>query len=562
MDFAQLSTITDATILRGMVVEKLSEIALQSQQLSAHAKTLAERDAVIAERDVLITSNEALIAQISEYDAAIAKSEAVLARRDESIRTRDIHIEALTHEVARLRRMQFAAKSERMDPEQRALFDDTMAADLAAAEAALEALKTLTTETPPTTPRVAPKRRPLPPELPRVTTVHAPDCSCCSQCGGELVQMGEHVRERLACKPIEFFVRREVYPQLACRPCERIEAVPVAPAILDRSQADPSLLAQVVIAKYTDHLPLYRQEAIYARSGVELAPSTLGEWIGAVGVALQPLVGALRRELLTHEILHADETPVEQLDPGAGKTKRAYLFAYRSATAPLVVFDYCSSRSGQNAQRFLDDWRGHLMVDDFAGYKALFAKGVTELACWAHARRKFVDLDKASGSLIAKEAIQRIAAIYRIEDQAREFDPDARYAHRQQHAAPLVDAFGEWLRELHPKVLGSSGTARAIAYSLKRWPALRRYLDNGRYPIDNNPVENAIRPIAIGRRNWLFAGSEPAGKRAAAIMSLIATAKANGHDPHAWLSDVLERLPTTLDRDIDSLLPQNWKPRG
>ncbi|MDQ3188819.1 MAG: IS66 family transposase, partial [Pseudomonadota bacterium] len=327
MEFAQLSTITDADILRSLVVEKLNEIALHTQQLSAQATILAERDALIA-------------------------------RRDESIRTRDIHIEALTREIARLRRVQFAAKSERMDPEQRALFDDAMAADLAAAEAALEALKTPSTETPPATPRVAPKRRPLPPELPRVTTVHAPDCSGCPRCGGELVQIGEHVRERLACKPIEFFVRREVYPQFACRPCERIEAVAVAPAILDRSQADPSLLAQVVIAKYTDHLPLYRQEAIYARSGVELSGSTLGEWIGAVGVALQPLVGALRRELLSHAILHADETPVEQLDPGAGKTKRAYLFAYRSAVAPLVVFDYCSSRSGQNAQRFLGDWRG------------------------------------------------------------------------------------------------------------------------------------------------------------------------------------------------------------
>lgn len=544
MDFAQLSTITDANILRGLVVEKLNEITLHTQQLSAQAKTLAQRDALIA-------TNRAMLA---EHDALIA-------RRDESIRTRDIHIEALTREVARLRRVQFAAKSERMDPEQRALFDDTMAADLAAAEAALEALRTPSIETP-ATPRVAPKRRPLPPELPRVTTVHAPDCSGCPRCGGNLVQIGEHVRERLACKPIEFFVRREVYPQFACRPCERIEAVAVAPAILDRSQADPSLLAQVVIAKYTDHLPLYRQEAIYARSGVELSRSTLGEWIGAVGVALQPLVGALRRELLSHEILHADETPVEQLDPGAGKTKRAYLFAYRSAVAPLVVFDYCSSRSGQHAQRFLDHWRGHLMVDDFAGYKALFANGATELACWAHARRKFVDLDKASGSAIAKEAIQRIAAIYRIEDQAREFDPAARHAHRQQHAAPLVDAFGQWLRDLHPKVLGSSGTERAIAYSLKRWPALRRYLDEGRHPIDNNPIENAIRPVALGRKNWLFAGSEPAGKRAAAIMSLIATAKANGHDPHAWLSDVLERLPTTLDRDINRLLPQNWKARG
>jgi transposase len=554
MDFAQLSAITDADILRGLVVEKLAEIARRdnehSQQIAEHTTQISAQEKALAARDT----------RIAERDAQIAKSDALLAHRDESIRNRDIHIEALTREIARLRRVQFAAKSERMDPEQRALFDDTMAADLAAAEAALDALKTPSEPT--ATPRVAPKRRPLPPELPRVTTVHMPDCSGCPRCGGELVKIGEHVRERLACKPIEFFVRRDEYPQFACRPCERIEAVPVAAAILDRSQADPSLLAQVVIAKYTDHLPLYRQEAIYARSGIDLARSTMGEWIGAVGVALQPLVDALRRELLGHAILHADETPVQQLDPGAGKTKRAYLFAYRSAISPLVVFDYCSSRSGQNAQRFLDDWRGHLMVDDFSGYKKLFANGATELACWAHARRKFVDLDKASGSPIAKEAIQRIAAIYRIEHQAQELDADARHIHRQQHAAPLVDAFGDWLRDLHPKVLGSSGTAKAVGYSLKRWSALRRYLDDGRHPIDNNPIENAIRPVALGRKNWLFAGSEPAGKRAAAIMSLIATAKACGHDPHAWLSDVLERLPTTLDRDIATLLPQNWKASG
>jgi hypothetical protein len=303
----------------------------------------------------------------------------------------------------------------------------------------------------------------------------------------------------------------------------------------------------------------------------------LAEWVGAVGVALQPLADALRRELLTHDVLHADETPVDQLDPGAGRTKRAYLFAYaahagasvasagcagatRSASAPLIVFDYAANRSGQHVQHFLGNWQGRLMVDDYAGYKALFATGVTELACWAHARRKFVDLEKASGSEIAREAIRRIARLYRVEEEARELDPDARHAYRQQHAASQVADLHDWLREMHPKVLGSSGTAKAVGYSLKRWSALARYLDDGRHPIDNNPIENAIRPIALGRKNWLFAGSEPAGKRAAAIMSLIATAKACGHDPHAWLSDVLERLPTTLDRDIDELLPQSWKP--
>lgn len=492
--------------------------------------------------------------------ALLLENMQALAVRDEAIRNRDIHIEALTFELARLRRVQFSARSERMDPEQRALFDESIAADLAAVEAKLEALKSPPAEPIPPASRQIPKRRPLPPELPRVTTEHEPTCTGCERCGGALVKIGEHVRERLACKPIEFFVRREVFPQYACRPCDRVVAVPVPAAILDRSQAAPSLLAQVTIAKYLDHLPLYRQEGVYARSGVELSRTTMAEWIGAVGVALQPLVDAMRRELLACPVLHADETPVAQLDPGAGRTKRAYLFAYRTAVAqPIVVFDYCDSRSGKHARRFLGDWRGALMVDDYAGYKASFTDPrMLELGCWAHARRKFVDLHKASGSEIAAEAVRRIAELYRIEREAAALDADARHAWRQQHAAPVLHSLHDWLRELQPKVLGGSGTAKAIDYSLKRWSALVRYIDDGRYPIDNNPIENAIRPIALGRRNWLFAGSEAAGRRAAAIMSLLATAKANGQEPHAWLSDVLERLPTTLDRDISELLPHRW----
>jgi len=517
MNPAQLATITDADVLRAMVLDQLANVAARDE---------------------------------------------VIAKRDQTIRRREFEIEALTFEIARLRRQQFAARSERMDAEQRSLFDETVAADIAAAEARLEALKESETGSSPAATRRAPKRRPLPPELPRVTTVHAPDCSGCPQCGAPLVKIGEHVRERLACKPIEFYVRREVFPQFACRPCDRIVAEAVPPAILDRSQAAPSLLAQVTIAKYLDHLPLYRQEGIYARSGVDLARSTLAEWIGAVGVALQPLVDALRRELRTCPVLHADETPVAQLDPGAGKTKRAYLFAYRTAVgSPIVLFDYCASRSGEHARRFLGDWRGALMVDDFAGYKASFTSGeVIELGCWAHARRKFVDLHKASGSLIAAEAIERIGLLYRIEREAADLDADARYACRQTHAVPQLNALYDWLTALHPKVLGNSGTARAVEYCLKRWPALARYVEDGRYPIDNNPIENAIRPVALGRKNWLFAGSETAGRRAAAIMSLLATAKANGRDPHAWLSDVLQRLPTTKDRDIGALLPHRWTP--
>jgi hypothetical protein len=247
---------------------------------------------------------------------------------------------------------------------------------------------------------------------------------------------------------------------------------------------------------------------------------------------------------------------VAQLDPGAGQTRRADLVVFRSnGTQPIVLVDYCPSRAGKHAAAFLADWKGALMVDDYAGYKALFAQGVTELACWAHARRKFFDAHAASGSPIAKEALERIGAIYAIEAELRALDPDERHRERQRLLAPKLTALRRWLDELQPKVLGNTGLAGAIGYTQKRWEALARLLADGRHPIDNNPAENAIRPIAVGRKNWLFAGSETAGRRAAAIMGLLATAKANGLEPHAWLVDVLTRLPTTKDRDIETLLP-------
>ena len=258
-------------------------------------------------------------------------------------------------------------------------------------------------------------------------------------------------------------MRREVHPQYACRACETVVAAPVAPAILDRSIAAPGLMAYVVTSKYLDHLPLYRLEAIFKRNGVEIGRNTLAEWVGAVGLRLQPLVDAMRLELHGCGVLHADETPVAQLDPGAGKTHRSYLFAYRSAdaAAPIVIFDYRTSRSGKHAGAFLDGWQGALMVDDYAGYKALFKEGISELGCWAHARRKFFDLHKANKSQIALEALKRIAALYAIEQQARDMNAEDRRALRQQHAKPLVDALFEWLTRLKPTIAGSSGTANA-----------------------------------------------------------------------------------------------------
>lgn len=282
-------------------------------------------------------------------------------------------------------------------------------------------------------------------------------------------------------------------------------------------------------------------------------------WVGRIGVALQPLVERLMALLLERDVLHADETPVAQLDPGRGKTKRAYLWVYRSNVLetgpPIVVFDYRESRAGRHVQDFLGEWRGHLMVDDYAGYKALFAQGVTELGCMTHVRRKFFELNAAQPNPVAQEALSRIAALYAIEQQGKDLDVEARTQLRREQAQPLLDAWHDWLLKTRVTVADGGGTARAIDYTLRRWVALSRYAQDGRLPIDNNPVENTIRPIAIGKKNWLFAGSERAGKRAAAIQSLLATAKLNGLDPAAWLRDTLEKLPTCLNSEIDSLLP-------
>ncbi len=290
----------------------------------------------------------------------------------------------------------------------------------------------------------------------------------------------------------------------------------------------------------------------------------MAEWVGRIGVALQPLADRLTELLLMRSVLHADETPVAQLDPGQGKTKRAYLWAYRSNVLetgpPMVVFDYQTSRAGRHAQEFLAGWQGHLMVDDFGGYKALFADGVTELGCLAHARRKYFDLNAAQANPIAQEALGRIAALYAIEVQGKHLSVDERTQWRQEQAQPLLQSMHDWLLQTRVTVANGGGTAKAIDYSLKRWPSLSRYATAGNLPIDNNPVENVIRPIALGRKNWLFTGSESAGKRAAAIQTLLGTAKLNGLDPAAWLRDTLEKLPTCLNSQIDSLLPLRAEP--
>ena len=475
--------------------------------------------------------------------------------RDQELSLAKTKIQALTLELAHLRRMRFGIRSEALNAEQRELFDETVEADLTAAATELEATSPKAARAP----RERAGRQRLPEHLPRIEHRHEPESCTCGQCGRHLVQIGEDISEQLDVEPARFFVHRHIRPQYACRACETISAAVIPPSVIDGGLAAPGLLSWVVIGKYVDHLPLYRLEQIAARDGVTLARSTLAQWVGRLGVALTPLAERLTDLLKQRSVLHADETPVAQLDPGQGRTKRAYLWAWRSndldTGPPIVVFDYQASRAGRHAQAFLDNWQGHLMVDDFSGYKALFSQGVVELACFAHARRKFFELDAAQSNPIAREALERIAALYAIEVRGRDLDAAARMQLRQTEAVPLLEGLHAWLLRARVGVANGGGTARAIDYALKRWTALSRYAADGQLPLDNNPVENSIRPIALGRKNWLFAGSERAGQRAAAIQSLLATARLNGLDPAAWLRETLEKLPTCLNREINSLLP-------
>jgi transposase len=517
----------------------------------------------------IVGTVQQLIDQAQE-EAAQALAEArrlaeQVARRDTELQAAQTKIQALTLERAHLRRMRFAARSEALSGEQRELFHETLASDLAGAEAELAKRQAEGAATPaPRPPRARAGRQPLPEHLPRIEHHHEPHSCTCSQCGQDLIKIGEDISEQLDVEPARFFVHRHIRPQYACRACETVQAAPIPPAVIDGGMAAVGLYVWVIIGKYLDHVPLYRLEGIAQRQEVPLARSTLAEWVGRIGVALQPLADRLAVRLREGSVLHADETPVRQLDPGAGKTKRAYLWAYRTnglqTGPPIVVFDYQTSRAGAHAREFLRGWQGHLMVDDYGGYKALFATGIVELGCLAHARRKFFELNAAYANPIAQEALERIGALYAIEVEGRDLTIEARTQLRQAQAQPRLAALHEWLLKTRRGVADGSATASAIDYSLKRWPALCRYASAGHLPIDNNPVENDIRPVALGKKNWLFTGSERAGKRAAAIQSLLYTAKLNGLDPAAWLRETLEKLPTCPNSQIDSLLPLRAQP--
>jgi transposase len=405
----------------------------------------------------------------------------------------------------------------------------------------------------------------MPEHLPREIRVIEPDSCVCTECGGSLAKLGEDVCEYLELEPIRFKVIRQVRPKLACNGCDAIVQEPAPSRPIERGMVGPGLLAHVLVGKYADHKPLYRQSQIYAREGVDLDRSLLAQWVGGASTLLAPLVDALRAHVFSAEVVHADDTPLPVLAPGLGKTKTGRLWTYvrderpaAGTIAPAVWFAYSPDRKGEHPQSHLETYSGILQADGYAGYVKLYKSGgITEASCWAHARRKFFDLHEANQSPIAAEALDRIGALYAIEQEIRGKTSSERCSVRKARSRPLLDAMHIWLQQMLVTVSQKSATAQAMKYSLDRWESLTRYCEDGRIEIDNNAAERALRCVALGRKNYLFAGGDKGGDYAAGIYSLIGTAKLNGYNPEAFLREVLTRISDHPISQIAELLPWN-----
>ena len=531
-----------------------------------------------------------------QMDAQRQQYEAKLARINQAL------TDAITKQQRLIHRL-FGQKSEGLTPKQDHLNKETALEDLALLEQAhdnflanlsdderakLVASKPINTHNDSTDIQskkpTQPKRQQrivIPDNLDIHTIIHEPPSITC-ECGCQMTQIGQDVQDKLGFKPKQFYRERHVYPKYICRnaECNREKLVQAKTdaQIIDKSVATPALLAHVLISKYADHLPLYRQSLIYHRSGVYLSDSTLADWVGRCGVQLGFLVNRLIKLMLIQPIVHADETPVKVLNgygmkDAKGKLKQGYVWAYvtpKHSPIKAVVYDFAQGRGSEYPNAFLQCFKGKLVCDGYNGYKPLFGRGVIEVGCMAHARRKFHELHVTGQSLISIEALELFQSLYAVEreiDERFEKNPtpmprDAQIVRqiRQQKAKPIADRLYAWLQQKRLGTTKNADITKAIEYCLKRWQALTRYLDDGNLPIDNNWAENQMRPWALGRKNWLFAGSLESGQRAASIMSLIQSARLNGLDPYAYLADVLSRLPTHPDSQIDDLLPHCWKP--
>src|SRR5215469_16407932 len=502
---------------------------------------------------------------LAEHKERIATHQQLL-QREQQLQQRESEIEHLKLLLSQLRRMQFGPKSEKLERQIEQLelrLEDLQQAQ--AAEQTTHSVQSPSIEPFPTPAPAKPARRPLPEHLPRQTQTHLPKHKVCPDCGGELRNLSEDAAEMLEYVADSFKVIRHVRPKLSCQKCERIVQAPAPSRPIARGLAGPGLLAHVLVSKYADHLPLYRQCEIYERHGIELERSTLADWVGGTSALLDPLVEVLRRYVMGAGKLHADDTRVPVLAPGTGKTKTGRLWTYvrddrpaGDAAAPAAWYAYSADRGGQHPEQHLKTFRGALQADAYAGFNQLYKDDrIQEAACWAHVRRKFHDLEQAHGSPVAREALERIAALYMVEAEIRGRPPEERKKVRQTRARPLLQSLHDWFEVSLTKLSHKSDTTAAIRYALTLWAALTRYCDDGHLEVDNNAAERALRAITLGRKNYLFAGSDAGGERAAVIYSLIGTAKLNGLDPEAYLRAVLTRMADHLSKRIEELLPWN-----
>ncbi|HEX9627603.1 MAG TPA: IS66 family transposase [Acidiferrobacterales bacterium] len=505
-----------------------------------------------------MAQREALV--VAEARATAAESEAKL---------RALQIEQLKFTIAKLRHQQFGQSSERsaileqLELQLSELQEDASQAETAAQQAAARAKVEVRGFE-----RSKPARRPLPEHLPRERIVH-PAPSACPCCGGTLHKLGEDVTETLELIPRQWKVIQHVREKFSCRSCEGITQPPAPWHPIARGRAGPQLLAHVLFAKYALHLPLNRQSATYAREGIELDTSTLADWVGAAATTLLPIVALIRAHVFTAERIHADDTTVPVLAKGKTRTGRLWTYVrddqpFGGSAPPAAVYFYSRDRAGEHPEQHLADYAGLMQADAYAGFNRLYAAGrkpgpIVAAMCWAHARRKFFDLARIAKAPIAIEAVERIDALFAIERAINGKPPPERRSMRNEHSRPLVVALEAWLREQRRKLSAGNQLAKAIQYSLNRWSGLTRFLDDGRLCMSNNAAERAVRGIAVGRRNWTFAGSDEGGRRAAAIYTLVETAKLNDVDPQAWLADVLARLHDHPAKRIDELLPWNWQ---
>jgi transposase len=501
--------------------------------------------------------------EIRRLEAELDAQRQALSEQAEELDTRREHIEHLRLMVEKFRHIIFGKKSEKLVLKLEQLEFELEEDETTQAEA--EALDERVSPRKEAKPRS--ERKPLPEHLKREEVMHKPDSDCCPDCGGGLRHFGNDVSEQLEYVPESFKVIRHVRPKFACTGCDRVVEAPAPSRPIERGLAAPSLLAHVIVSKYADHLPLFRQSEIYARQGVEISRSTMAGWVGAASDLLGPLVDAIGKHVFAGRKLHADDTPMPVLAPGNGKTKTGRLWTYvrddRPAgeqAAPAVWFAYSEDRRGEHPRQHLKNFTGALQADAYAGFHHLYGNHIYEAACWAHARRKFHDIHLAHASPTTTEALARIGALYAIEDEIRGKPVDLRLSIRQTRARPLLDDLRKWMEKALRSLSSKSETAAAIRYAISRWRALTRYTDDGLLEIDNSAAERALRAVALGRKNFLFAGSDHGGERAAAMYTLIGSAKLNGLDPELYLRTVLAQIADHPISQIQDLLPWNLAP--